>query len=213
MSTKRPRSSSAYVSTKKARTNPTVTAVVRKELRKATDWKYTDYQMSGGVSSTGTVVSLLSNMTRGDNGFNNFLGNTVKPQALTIKYFATTDQTHNNIRVMVIQWFDSVVPAVSGILQGNSLPGALICPTLITNKPYIKVLHDSNVCLAPSTGGSAISPVTTVYIPGKRLRQVRFNQNSNVCQDGNIYLLTISDDTLVSFPQLIFNCRVTFSDQ
>jgi len=201
------------------RQDATVSAVVRKELRKKTDWKYTDHQASGNVSSSGTIVSVFSNLVRGDAGINEFSGNDIKPQALLIKYFMNTNQTFNTVRFLVFQWFDSVTPAVSGVLQTVSTSYATISPILVTNKRYIKVLYDKTHMMAPTAadgagnvvGWGVIEP-QTIYIPGKRLRPVRYNSSTNVVQDGQIYILAISDDSLTSYPQLFWHSRVTFSD-
>jgi len=49
--------------------------IVKKELRKNIDWKYTDNSaVVTNVSSTGTITSLLANLIRGDAGKDNFGG-------------------------------------------------------------------------------------------------------------------------------------------
>lgn len=206
---------------KKARTQAQTTqAIVKKELRRHTDWKYTDYVLNGQqIYNSGFIVSVLTNLTRGDNGYQNFQGNIIKPQAITMKYYAHTTEIFNTLRVMLIQWFDSGVPALSGILQTTTSGIGVISPTLVTNKQYIKVLYDKTHMLAPTAGGDTtvigagtIEPVT-VYIPGKRLKDVRFNSTSNVVQDGDLILLAVSDDALISTVQLHADVRVTFADQ
>lgn len=201
------------------RQDATVTAVVRKELRKKTDWRYTDAISNGGsVTTTGTITSCLSNLTRGDNGLNNFSGNEIRPQAVLIQYYFQTNQTYNSVRFMVFQWFDAGAPAVGGVLQDGGTNIATISPVVVTNKRYIKVLYDKTHLMAPTAGGDntvigngVVQPVK-IYIPGKRLRPVRYNQNNNTCQDGNIFILTISDDALTTFPSVYWFSRVTFSD-
>jgi len=192
--------------------------IVRRELRKNTDWKYCDYSASGNVTSTGTVLSVFTDLIRGDAGRNEFDGNEIKPQALTLKYYMQTNQTYNSVRVLVFQWMDSVTPVPSGILQTTSTNFATISPILVTNKKFIRVLHDRTHVFAPTAGGDTtpiglgVAPCQTIYIPGKRLRPVRINSSTNVIQDGNIYILTISDDALTSYPQLYWFSRVTFAD-
>jgi len=209
----------AAVARKRARRGqPTVQAIVQKELRKNTDWKFTDNTASGSVSSTGTVLSLLANLVRGDAGLNEFSGNDIRPSGVLFKYYLQTNQTYNSVRVMVFQWMDSATPVPSGILQNTATNIATISATLVTNKKYIRVLHDRTHVFSPSAGGDTTPiglgtvPCQTVYIPGKRLRPVRYNSSTNTVQDGNIYVLTISDDLVTSFPQLYWYSRVTFSD-
>lgn len=201
------------------RQDATVQAVVRKELRKKTDWRYTDVSSAAAsVSSTGTITSLLGNLVRGDAGLDNFQGNEIKPQALLFQYYLTTQQTYNSMRVMIIQWFDAGTPVLSGILQNTTTSIATISPTLVTNKRYIKVLYDKTHILAPTAGGDATvlgygtaEPVK-VYIPGKRLRAVKYNSSNNTVQDGNLYVIAVSDDSVPSYPGIWWYSRVTFSD-
>jgi len=198
------------------RQNATVTAVVRKELRKKTDWKYTDHSATAvNVYSSGTITSLYSNLVRGDTGYNNFDGNVVRPQAITLKYYAHTSQLRNCVRVMLFQWFDSSVPALSGVLQhtgATQLP--VVSPTLITNKGFLKVLYDRSHQFAKpnDVDTEGVTDVITVYIPGKRLRQTRFNSGANTVQEGCLYLLVVSDDLAVPSPQITWVSRVTFAD-
>lgn len=193
--------------------------IVRKELRKRTDWKYTDAASSlVPIYNTGTIVSLYSNLTRGDAGINNFEGNIIAPQGLTFKYFADTAQPFNTLRVMLIQWFDAATPLLAGLIQNTSTGLACIAPTLVTNKQYIKVLYDRTHMLAPTAadggaifGNGTMEPVK-VYIPGKKLRNTRYNSGTNVVQDGNIYLLAVSDDAALGTVNLTYYSRITFSD-
>jgi len=217
---KRQRSSSTNKQNKKQRTDSSVPALVRKELRKNTDWLYADYQVtSNAIYYNAAPVSILSNLQRGDNGLNSFAGNIIKPQAITIKYFATSPTSeYQALRFIVFQWFDAATPATSGILQNTSQTTALVSPTLITNKQYIKILYDKLHVTAISAAGDgllgdSIIDGQTIYIPGKRLRNVRFASGSNTVQDGNIYVLALSDDTALSTINLTMYARVTFADQ
>lgn len=195
-------------------------SIVRSELRKRIDWKYTDVSDNRNVASTGVITSLYSNLVRGDTGFNNFLGNIVKPQAITLKYFLHTDQTYNSVRVMVIQWFDAGTPALSGILESTATALGTLSPISVTNKEFIKVLYDKTHLIAPSAGVAPPGTVTqgegiaydSIYIPGKRLRNTKYNATTNVVQDGNIYIVMVSDDSLTTYPQITYYSRVTFSD-
>jgi len=200
------------------RQNATVQAVVRKELRKKTDWRYADWSVSASpIYSTANIVNIFQNLTRGDAGLNNFQGNDIQPQAITMKYYCETAQPFNTIRVMLFQWFDSAIPALTGILQSGVTGIALVSPTLVTNKKYIKVLYDKTHMLAPTAGDASIvgngtiEPVT-VYIPGKRLRTVRYNATTNTVQDGAIYLLLVSDDAALGTVNFTTFVRTTFSD-
>lgn len=198
----------------------TTQMIVRQELRKKTDWKYTDHgQASQNMTAAGTVVSLLSNLTRGDAGTDNFEGNIVRPQAITLKYFCHTNEARNCFRVLIFQWFDSSVPNPADVLQNVASPFGPVSPVNVTNKSYVKILYDRTMQFAPTASDGAGNIVgeavfnDTVYIPGKRLRQVRYNATANVPQDGCLYVMYISDDVLPPHPQITWYGRVTFADQ
>lgn len=214
-----PKSRKGY--TKRSRSSNYVASVarseVRKEIRKTADWLFTDVSGSGGVSSTGTIVNLLNSANRGLNGLNAYGGNTINPQGLRIKYYWSTDQVHNSVRVLLFQWFDATVPVLAGILQSTTTGQATISPMSTTNLQYIKVLYDGHHMIAPTAadGGSVLGSGTAsadVYIPGKRLKQIKYNSTSNVVQDGCLYMLLLSDDTVLSFPQCTYYSRLTFTD-
>lgn len=201
---------------KRQRTNSTsnVQAIVKKELRKKTDWKYTDASvLNAAISANGSIVSLLTNLTRGDTGFNNFEGNMIQPQAITFHYDFHTDQIYNVMRMMIFQWFDNSVPSVATVLAATTAGVGVLCPVATSAKPLLKVLYDKTVPVAP-TANSPIQGcfVDKVYIPGKRLRKVQFNSGNLTVQTGNLFALYISDDTLTTFPGTYWYSRVTFSD-
>lgn len=192
--------------------------IVKREVARTKDILYTDFSRSTtNVTSTGAIDSGLQSLNRGDTGHNTFSGNKIYPKGLTFRYCLNTNQTFNRVRVMVFQWMDSVTPAISGVLETNANPLATIAPVLITNRSYIRVLYDKTHMLAPTAGGDT-TPVglgvatEKVFIPGSRIRPIRFNQSSNVVQDGNIYVLYISDDALTSYPIIDYWFRLSFTD-
>lgn len=193
-------------------------SIVRKEVAKTKDLLYTDYnRATTNVTSTGAIDSVLTNMNRGDTGHNTFAGNRITPRGLTVRYVLNSQQTFNRIRVMIFQWMDFTAPTIPGVLETNANPLATICPVFITNKSHIRVLFDKTHVIAPTAGGDTTPighgvAVEKVYIPGTRLRPIRFNQSSNVVQDGNIYILYISDDALPNYPQIDFWARLSFVD-
>ena len=199
-----------------SRQDATVSQVIRK-MREFSDLKYTDVGSTGGVSTSGTIVNMTGSLTRGDNGINNFLGNTVTPTGLRIKYSWTTDQTYNHVRVLVFQWFADGTPTVSEVLQTNSTLYACLSAINVSSKNVVRVLHDKTFIVAPTAGGdSAVTgyghAYRDVYIPGSRLKPIRFNSGTNTCQDGNIFMLLVSDDAAVSYPTCSYYGRISFTD-
>ena len=195
----------------------TLRSIVRSEMRRAADIKYMDYANTYAISSTGAVYTLFTNMNRGDNGLNNFNGNIITPTSLRIRYSWYSNQLFNHVRCLVFQWFDDTTPVVTGILQSNATTLATLSDTLVTNKRFIRVLHDKTYVLAPTAGGDTTPTglghvVRDVYIPGSRLKPVRFNATVATPVDGQLYVLLISDDAALSYPQYNFYARLSYTD-
>lgn len=192
--------------------------IVRRELRRKADWKYCDNSSAGANStSSGTITSLLAPMSRGDTGLDTFDGNLINPSGITVKYTFNTNQSYNAVRFMVFQWFDSSTPQTSGVLATTTVGLAVLAPVYAANKPLVKVLYDKTHIIAPTAadGGTIYGQGVcygSVYIPGKRIKPVRFSSQSTAVQDGNIYILQISDDSLTTFPTVHWHSRVTFTD-
>lgn len=210
---------------KKAYTKPSNTMKneirreVIKELQSKADLKYADAfgSVNANVTSSGSVLNILSNLTRGDNGLDNFNGNSIKIKGITLNYGCHSNQSYNYMRVMLIQWYDSGTPALTGILNTVTTGLAPFAFIYVTNRKNIKVLYDKTFVMSPSAGGD--STVTgegvftdKVYIDGARIKKVTYRSGENTIQDGGIYLITISDDSLTTYPQINWGTRVSFYD-
>lgn len=192
--------------------------LIKKELRRVTDVKYADTSGAlSNITSSGTVLSLLSNLTRGDLGVNNYSGNTLVPIGVTVNFGIQTNQNYNYVRVMIFQWLDSLVPVVTGVLASTVTGIGPFANILVTNRKEIRVLSDNIMSVAPTAGGDNTvlgngTITRKVFIPGSKLEKVRMNSSTDACQHGNICMLFISDDVLTTYPQLSWYSRVSFSD-
>ena len=193
-------------------------AAAKREMARTGDLKYTDNNINNtSVTSSGSFYSVLGTLTRGDNGFNNFEGNTITPRGLTCKYMFNTNQVFNQVRVLCFQWFDATTPLLSGVLQNTATNLSTLSSTSVTNRNYIKVLYDQTHVIAP-TAGDGSTPIGLgicygqFFIPAKRMRKIRFNSSSGAVQDGNIYILLVSDDIAPTYPAVNLYTRLSFYD-
>lgn len=181
------------------------------------DLKYADMTSNVNVSFSGVITSVFSNITRGDNGLNNHIGNTLHPKYIACDYYFHTTQTYNSLRLMIFQWMDPVAPTLTSLLQ-NTLTGfATISPIYLASKSNIKVFADHKFTLAPTAGGDTTPTGLgvhqgTVFIPERKLKPVRFNPTVNQITDGNIYVMVVSDDLAPVYPQCFVYTRVAFTD-
>lgn len=194
-------------------------SIVRNEMKRRGDLKYVD--RSGALqnmTSSGTFIKLFgTQFIQGSDGLNNYDGNTISMNGVTLKFAAQSNQNYNFCRIMVFQWLDSSVPVLSGILQDTSTGIATVSATLVTNKSFLKVLYDKTWAFAP-TADSAVTVGNAVfsdqcYIPGSRLAKVRMDASTDAtCQKGQIYLMYLSDDSVTTYPQLTYYFRGSFYD-
>jgi len=196
-----------------------VRAEVMRELRSKADLKYCDAFSSANtnITSTGAVYNILSNLVRGDAGLDNFNGNSIKVKGLTLNYGCHSNQTYNYCRVMLIQWYDSGTPSLTGILNSTTTGVAPFANIYVTNRKNIKVLYDKTFAIAPTAGGdSTVTGEGTfmdkVYIDGSRMTKVTYQTGANTIQDGGLYLIAVSDDSLTTYPQITWGIRVSFYD-
>lgn len=167
---------------------------------------------AAGVSNSGTVISLTTNLTRADIAVNGFTGNLLKPTLLKCKYTWSSDQAFSSCRFLAFQFLDSATPVTSGLLQ--FVTGALPphSPILWTNIHKIKVLYDHThtLKLRNTTGTDAKSFEFT--IPGERMSTLQFASGTLQPQMNGLYVLAITDDSIVSYPGLTYVTELRYTD-
>lgn len=165
-----------------------------------------------GVSYSGNVYDLLSNLTRGDGGLNSYTGFAITPTGIQVRYSWNTNQEYSTMRIICLQWFDSSVPVATGILQSAGAAIAPLSSTRVENKKLFKVLYDALDTKAPATAGAYGVGHGQFFIPASRLQEVRFNQADNSVHYGGLYILAISDDAIVAYPGFSMQAMTSFYD-
>lgn len=202
-------------------TSRAISRTVKKEVAKTADYK----QLEGlwvpvlGASSSGVVFGLSTLLSRGDAAVNNFEGHSIDPKSLKVRWisYPGTD-SHNSMRLMIVQWFDDAIPGNAGAFLTGSYIGTVDAPLatrLHTNRPLMKILWDYRYVLNNDTGDPGSDGpfhVPEVYIPGKRLRRMFFNSTGTRCQKGEIYLVAISDSTVLDHPGVKASVEMIFTD-
>jgi len=203
-----------YKRPRQATSSQTTRAIVRKEMAKKGDLKYTDTTSpASNMTSTGALQDLFGNATRGDGGLNNFNGNSCTVRGLTLNYGITTNQTFNFMRVLLFQWYSSTVPTVATVLQNTALTSAVFSPINIQNREQIKVLYNKVHSIFPDNTATGYAAQNyEVYVPGSRMKKVRFAPSANNTVEGGLWMIIISDDSAVTYPQISWYSRVSFYD-
>lgn len=207
----------------RAMPTPVVASTVRREMRKNMDVKYTDLSANFttcDASATSTLTSALVNLSRGTAGLNNFQGNDIDPVGFTCKYTCITSPLvaaqYGIVRAVAFQWFDASTPTLAGVLQVTTAGIGIHSPVLVTNKAQIRILYDSLHFISPNAGDTAGivaagGATAKFYIPGSRLKKIRFNSGTGNVQDGAIYMMFLSDKA-TNTPSVAYYTRLSFTD-
>lgn len=201
------------------RAPPTVASVVKREVNRTKETKYTDRAVwNAAATNAGSVLSLINSLARGDDAFNNFDGNTVYPTGIMFKWGAVTNQEYNHVRFLVFQWLENTIPGISDLLQDTSTGTATYSAVHVNNRGRMNVLYDKRVIIAPtactSTGVviGAGHATGQYYISGSKLRPIKYRIGSSDIISGNVFCLVISDDGAVTYPGYNFYSRLSFTD-
>lgn len=193
----------------------------RRQYLDNTEYKVTDVDVATSATATLAATDLLTNLTRGDGGINNFDGIRIFPKGLQVKIIyrlpTTTTVPTMSCRLMLIQWFDAGVPAPAGVLQITGVAGATCTSaTLLTNRDNIRVLWDKLFVLQspyPAGAGMQTSVIFKKYIKGARMEPISFASGTATPQKGGIYLFTFADTaTATDYPIVDGYTRITFTD-
>lgn len=173
------------------------------------DYKVTDSSYAVGIDYTGEIISLIGNLTRGDDYKNNFSGGRITPVGLEARYNVSVADSSNIVRVMIFQWFDKTTPTTATVLETVGSTYAVHSAKFLTNRDNIKILSDK--CYAMDTYNTVV--VDKVYIKGKKLTNIEFPTGAVTAQKGGLYMLFVSDSAAAANPGIDLYTRITFTDK
>lgn len=193
------------------------------------EFKCTDESQIGvTVTSTPTIVSLTANMTHSTGTLNSYIGASVDPQSLQLRYHLVggqdsllsplTSDSSNNSRVSVIQWLADSIPVVGDIYQNTAQPS--LSPWSVNNLEKMNVLYDQLIptyltCFRTGVSGNLANSNSyseRVYVKGKKMALLRFNNAGNTTEFGDIYFIFTSDSGATPHPTLSWHTRLTYTD-
>lgn len=188
--------------------------------------KAIDFANSTTITNAGVVVSSLASYTQGVNYFGNFIGRTLQPVGLDMRFHlvgpgqatggAVTD-LFDCVRMLVFQWMDDDVPTISGILQTLNTNS----PILMDNYNNINVLVDKLFPLwvtafdaTATTGATCFKNYSDrIYTKGKRMVPIEMGTAAGTkFQNGGVYLAFICGSTTAPHPTISYDLRLTFRD-
>lgn len=212
--------------TKKSRYGKSgVTARPRNSEIKVTDTT----GLSLDATTSAGVQDQTINLVRGTGNYNNFIGRTIEPISITVRwevvgaesssFIPIGPDTNNLTRITLFQWMDASVPTANDIFER---PGsdAVLSPFNVNNLDKLSILSDK--CIATHLIHTATSGVTyasnstnhcgKIYIKGKRLKEILWTASGADTISNNIYLCYVSDSTAIPHTKFTYNTRLAFYD-
>lgn len=191
---------------------------VKKQIEREKDFKQITFDTGGTtVSASGTLHNLCTSLARGDNGVNNFEGNSIQVKSIHLRCQVAVADTSNLMRTILFQWFDDTVPTPSSILASTML-GTIEAPFSWrnwSNKKLFKILKDDRTqvqALAQQTGGNGFVVTYDIFVKGTKIRKTFFDTTGTNFQKGGLYLLVVSDSTAIAHPGFIAAGELIFTD-
>lgn len=191
------------------------------------DFKITDtFTNPTSITTAGTVINLTASMTQGANWKNNYIGREVQPVGLDLRFnlvgalsnaFIGSD-LNNITKVLLFQWMDDAVPTTATLLESGATAAGPVSPILFSNYNNIEVLYEETFptfiqAYDPANNyGSSNGYTRRIYIKGKKMRTIEYNNSNGGTAKGQLYLLVISDSALAPSPTFDAYTRLTFLD-
>lgn len=194
------------------------------------EYKCTDESQIGvSVTSTPTITSLTTNMAHSTGTLNAYIGGNVDPQSIQLRWHLVacqdsllspiTSDSSNNVRISLIQWLADSTPVPGDIFQALT-PQNTISAWSVNNLDKMNVLYDQVfptylTCFRTGissnlASGNAYSE--RVYVKGRKIAPLRFNNAGSATEFGDIYMIVSSDSTTTPHPTISWYSRLTYTD-
>ncbi len=204
---------------KRGTISPNLQSVVQKEINAALkaniETKHCILSGNTGISYNGTVVSVTANLVRGDSSVNEATGTLIRPKWFRFSANLSTDQTFSTMRIMLFRWRDASTPAPSGVINFTGTVNAPHGPIYWVNNRKIVILHDEVVALKPRAAAGSFDNKVVHFERGLGdcpVIQLPLSGAGASPQMDGLYLLFVSDDAIVTFPQIVYATELRYTD-
>lgn len=181
----------------------------KKVVKREIEVKEHDEMNNTTISTTINNTDPIQTLVRGTDA-NDFIGDKINPTGLSIRMVGLAGDSHNIVRLLVIQDKDIVgSPTLGTMFENTTYPAVSSLNTNYTHQ--YNVLYDKTIALSTNGGGGAFPFVKRIYIKGKRLRQIRFDSAGD-CNAGQIWIVGVSDSNALAHPSFQIYTRLYFTD-
>lgn len=197
------------VKRKKKNPQTKVKEVITKQLKDGTEIKYKDFVLSStAISSTGRVDT-LNNIDQGTTVVQR-IGTQIHCIRVHIRAMLSwnANTAFQLLRIIVfkdLQQIDGTTPAVTDVLETNSY----LSHIAYKNKRRWKVYKDETM---DTSNTEMVANPFKFNIPINDVIRWSDASGTDICYRG-IYILAISDSSLVNGPSLTWRSRITYTDK
>jgi len=176
------------------------------------------------VGATGSTVSVLDVMNRGDGSVNFFEGEKINPLRWTVRYtmeaygvLESASESWTIGRLLLVQWLaQGSAPSVGNILD-TTIPSALapMAYKKWEGRKKYKILADTGpISLNLQTaggGGNGYVKSGQLFVPGSKLSEVYFDDLTGR-EKGDLCVVMVSDSTTSPGINFAWTSQVIYSD-
>lgn len=166
-------------------------------------------------NGSSSIFSLTNLLTRGT-GENQFVGDAISPTRLRLKWAVQAKDSTNLIRVIITQNIaGGGTPTVGTLLEAAGTVNTPLSPYNNDYKGTYKVLFDEfyATCGDASSGYTSTSHISgDITIPIYKLRKIMFLTGSTTVSVGGLYVIFVSDSSVVTPPIGQYYSRLYYRD-
>lgn len=204
---KRQRSSSfSNAPRKRARLSAAQTRLVTNAIKARSDKRQVTYNGNTAIGTTGNLVNLMSNMTRGDQAKNNFAGEFIDWRYIRLRtmYRVAAADSVDTIRTILFQWDDSVPPVIGNVLDLANGVEPVLAPKNWGTRRICRILIDETQTVVSTASNDHVT--THNFVPARRLSKTWFGTSPSVPVKNGLWCLQVSDSVVVPNPV----CEIAF---
>lgn len=194
---------------------------VKRMIRGVQELKYKNYSDTGAISSTAAISGVLFDIAQGDTDQERNGDQFRWVKALNFRYTLAVSDTSNIVRIIILQWHPSVItaPTISDILLTGPSSNVDVYSNYNHDQRFnYKILFDRTHTLVgngtagtfPGTTSSIITRHTNISL--KRARKRVQLIGGSVSGSNRLFMLFVSDSTLVNHPTISYSMKMYFTD-
>lgn len=188
-----------------------VKTIVKRQLNSRLEWKHHDVNTTFTSGYNGDIYN-LSNIDQGDTGSLRD-GDAVYATSLQCRYQIVNADATNLQRLIIFQWNGEDSPAVSDILATVGTTRAPLSPyeaDKVGRNKLARVLYDRTFNLQEPFSGGSHQIIGSFKVSLKK-RHIQF-QDGTTTGANKVFLLSVSDSSIVSHPIMNVYTRLWFQD-